>query len=254
MLFHIFGEENTKTIVMIHGLAMSWDMLQEAIGILAREYQVAAIAVPGMDLESQEEFTSVEEIAGRIEQGLLDRGIKTVECLYGLSMGGGIALRMLADGRIRCRHVILDAAITPYELPWIATRLILVKDVLMTLLGKASKPLLELAFPPEDYSQETVDCMEKVMHYMTLRTIWRAYDSTDNYEMPGNLRLPGTDIWYWYGEKEKQERRLDLQYVRKHVKNVRFRKIPQMRHGQYVITKPERFAGDVTKIIGGRKL
>lgn len=247
MLLHEFGANNVKakTVLMIHGLAMSWDMLRPAIDLAADECRIIAVAVPGMDMDEQNEFTSVERIARQIEDELLAMGLGEIDCIYGLSMGGGIAIRMLADDRVRFRCAIIDAGITPYELPWLQTRLILAGDVLSTLLGKASKKLLELAFPPEDYTQQAVDRMYEVMRHMTLKTIWRAYDSTDNYSMPERFPELETSIQYWYGSKEKRARKLDIQYVQKHIPDICLREIPDMAHGQYIMAHPEQFVLDM---------
>ena len=246
-LLHELGTGHDKTIVMIHGTGMSWDMLHSAANLLAEHYHVILVSVPGHDPKTTEEFTNVEQIAAEIETALTDRGYTTVALLYGLSMGGGIALRMLADNRIHFRRAVIDAGITPYELPWVVTRMILFKDFLMTEWGKHSKRALSLAFPPEDYSQEAVDGMFHVLQNMTSKTIWRVYDSTDNYSMPAVFPKLDTKIEYWYGSREEKERKLDICYIQKHIPHVRFRRISGMKHGQYVMTQPERFAVDIRK-------
>lgn len=224
---------------------MSWDMLLASAEILACSYHVVLVSVPGHDPKTNEEFTSVEQIAEEIEAALIEIGCPSPDMLYGLSMGGGIAIRMLADRRLKIRHAVIDGGITPYELPWFVTRLILIKDFLMTELGKHSRKALSLAFPAEDYTQEGVDRMFLTLQHMTKKTIWRVYDSTDNYSMPAVFPALDTVIEYWYGEKEEKERKLDIQYVKKHIPGVRFRKLPGMKHGQYVTTQPEIFASDV---------
>lgn len=142
-----FGCENKQIVVMIHGLAMSWRMFWPSIGLLARNFHVLAVTVPGHDQADGSEFTSVEEIAARLEDELLGRRFRDVFCVYGLSMGGALALRMLADNRVHFQYAVIDGGITPYELPWLVTRFILLKDLVMTLLGRSSRRLLALAFP-----------------------------------------------------------------------------------------------------------
>lgn len=249
MLINEFSKENKNVIVMIHGLCMSWDMLKDAIDLLKEKYRIIAIAVPGMDKQEDNEFTSVEEIASDIEDALFQRGISSADCLYGLSMGGALALRMLADNKVYFKHAIIDGGITPYELPYLQTRLILVNDVFSTLLGKASRNLLALAFPPADYSQKAVDQMHDMLMHMSFHTIVKAYDSTDNYTMPAVFPDIDTNIHYWYGEKEKQARKLDIQYVQKHIPHVHFREIKDMGHGQYVIAHADAFAKDIEEIL-----
>ena len=62
-----FGCENKQIVVMIHGLAMSWRMFWPSIGLLARNFHVLAVTVPGHDQADGSEFSSVEEIAARAD-------------------------------------------------------------------------------------------------------------------------------------------------------------------------------------------
>lgn len=250
ILLHELGTKHDQKIIMIHGTGMSWDMFMPCAQILSEEYHVILVSVPGHDPNTTEEFSTIEQIAGEIEKALINRGYKDVDMLYGLSMGGGIALRILADQCISFKHAVIDAGITPYELPWLFTRIILIKDFLMTEWGKHSKKALSFAFPAEDYSPEAINRMFYVLQHMSAKTIWHVYDSTDNYSMPEVFPQMNTAIEYWYGEKEEKERRLDIRYVKKHISKVRFRKLPGMKHGQYVMTQTEGFVSDIRKRLG----
>ena len=243
------GQKNDKSLVMIHGACMSWDMFQDSIDDLKKDFHIFAVAVPGHDLTTDEEFTTVEDIANRIETELIARGLHEIDVLYGLSMGGGFVIRMLADNRLPVNHAVIDAGITPYELPRPITRLILLRDFLMTEWGKHSKKALSLAFPPEKYTQEGIDYMYEVMRHMSARTIWRVFDSTDNYAMPVSFPSLDTGIEYWYGQEEKKARKLDIAWVKKHIPGVRFREIPGMDHGQYALMQPKQFADDLRSIL-----
>ena len=249
MNFHEFGKENKKTAVIIHGACMSWDMLGDAIKLLSENLHVIAVAVPGHDIEARSEFTSVEVISKRIEDKLIKNGINKIDLLYGFSMGGGIAIRILADNTLDIKSCVLDAGITPYELPWIITRMILVKDFLMIEWGKHSKTAVKWAFPPNRYSNAVVEGGYRTMRQMSAKTIWRVFDSTDNYSMPDKFPDIDTKIEYWCGEDEKKARKLDIEYVKKHIPNVRFRYFPNMEHGQYVMSHPDKFVEDIYAFI-----
>ena len=249
-LLHEYGTQHERRIVMIHGTGMSWDMFLFCANSLAEKYHVILVSVPGHDPETSEEFTSVEQVAKEIEEALMQKGYENIDLLYGLSMGGGIALRILADQCITFKNAIIDAGITPYELPWLLTRIILVKDFLMTEWGKHSKKALSFAFPAKDYTQEALDRMFHVLRHMSTKTIWRVYDSTDNYSMPEVFPRMDTVIEYWYGEKEEKDRRLDIRYMKTHVPQAHFRKLPGMKHGQYVVIQTDRFVSDIRERLG----
>lgn len=184
MTIHEFGQENKECVLFLHASCTGWDFYEESIQRLSEQYHVIVPAMPGHDLTTNEDYTSVEQIAAELEQWLLERGQTHVHGLYGLSMGGSIALRLLADNKIAFDKAVIDAGITPYQLPWLLTRFIAVRDFLMVELGKHSRKLLELAYPPEKYDAEGLDYMQKVMKHMSARTIWRVFDSCNNYSMP----------------------------------------------------------------------
>lgn len=247
MKIHEFGKRNHGNIVMIHGACMSWDMLLPSIKFLSKEYHIYAVAVPGHDLTTNEEFTSVENISARIERAFLRNGISRIDLLYGLSMGGGIALRMLADNKLKIDCAVINAGITPYELPRFVTRLILAKDIVMTTIGKYSRSALAVAFPPDRFAVSDIDRMFAVMQHMSGNTIKKVFDSTDNYSTPEKFPDIAAEIEYWYGEDEKNERKLDISYVKRHIPGIKLREIKGMAHGQYAVSCPEQFADDLSR-------
>ena len=78
----------------------------------------------------------MENIAGELAEWLVKNKITTIDVLYGCSMGGSIVLRMLADKKITVNNTICDGGITPYQIPWLLTRFIAVKDFLLISMGK----------------------------------------------------------------------------------------------------------------------
>ena len=82
MTFHEFGKENEKILIMIHGACMSWKNFKENIRILRKDFHVIAVAVPGHDLYEFDEFTSMENVAKRIENSKQERNNYGRTALY----------------------------------------------------------------------------------------------------------------------------------------------------------------------------
>ena len=241
MYIYEAGCENEKAMVIIHGACMSYNMMREIVQKVKDRYHIYNVGVPGMDPNSDEEFTSIEDISDKIEQKLIEKGVKEIECLYGLSMGGALVIRLLANHRIPVKKALIDAGITPYELPYLQTRAILFVDVASILLVKMSKKLLLAAMPEEKYGKEGMEEMYKVIKHMSFKTIKNVFDSTDNYTMPKQFPKMDTKIAYWYGSEERKARKLDIEYVKKHIPNVVFREIKGYDHGQYALCKTNLF-------------
>ena len=133
MTIHEYGTDNQQVIVLVHPSVVMWDFFEYLIPLLKEEYHLIVPALPGYDEENpKEDFTSVEKIADELAKWLTEHKINTVDILYGCSMGGAVVLKILAEQKIHVRHAVCDGGITPYQLPWLVTRLIAVKDFLMT--------------------------------------------------------------------------------------------------------------------------
>jgi len=245
MKFHEFGCKNEKIFLMFHGSCMTWDMYEKSIKIMAEKVHVIIPAITGHDLSIKEDFTSVEEVVHETENWLRNRGYDKIEYLYGLSMGGGMVIHMLANNRIKVKHAIIDGGMTPYELPWLITRFIAVRDFLMLELGRSSKKLVERVFSPEKYTSEGIDKVYKVLRHYNAKSIWRVFESCNNYSMPDPVHLIDTKIEYWCGEREEKDRVWDIKYVKKIWPSIRFRKIMDAGHGEYCLRFPDKFAADI---------
>ena len=242
MIFHEFGCENEKILLMFHGSCMTWDMYEEAIGVMAEKIHVIIPAITGHDVSIKEDFTSVEEVVSKTEDWLIKRGYQQIEGIYGLSMGGGMAIRLLANQRILVKYAVIDGGITPYQLPLVITRLIVVRDFLMIGAGKNSKRLLSRVFNPEKYQQEIIDGVYQVLRHYNARSIWRVFESSNNYSMPDPVPQLNTQIEYWYGEYERKDRNWDIKYVKKIWPKTTFKNIPDVSHGEYSVRFQKDFA------------
>lgn len=254
IFFHEFGSENQEILLMFHGACMVWDMYDEAIKALSKHFHVVIPALPGHDPETNSDYSSVERIAAQTENWLLERGYNTIDGLYGFSMGGGIVLRFLADHRVTVRRAIIDGGITPYQLPWLFTRVIAVRDYLMMQIARSSKKILERAFSPEKYTREGVDYFYKTLRNMSSKSIWRVFESANNYSMPDPIPETETEIEYWFGEEEKKARAWDIAYVKRNFQAARFRGISGMNHGEYCLMSQKEFADDMIDFIHKKEM
>ena len=87
---------------------------------------------------------------------LAQRGIGALWGLYGVSMGGAVALRLLADGKIPVRTCVLDAAITPYRAPRWLTRGFSLRNYLVIHFAQRHLALIRRAFPSQRFGQAAV--------------------------------------------------------------------------------------------------
>ncbi len=241
-----FGKENPVCILLIHPSLVTWDYFEYVIPLLESHYHLLIPALPGYDLEDDSQFSSVEQIASELSEDLSRLGIREVKTMYGCSMGGSIVLRMAADGKLKAENYVMDGGITPYQLPWILTRFIALRDFGMMALGKlGGEKMIVKAFSSTQYSEEDLKYVAKIFRHCTCKTLWNTFDSCNNYRMPKEkMFFPGR-IHYWYAEKERKARDWDLKYMKKFVPDTVFKSFTGMDHGDMALFYPERMAQEL---------
>lgn len=249
MNIHEFGKENKKIILLIHPSVVKWDYFEVVIPLLQENYHLLVPALPGYDFENDSDFSSVEQIALELNGWIKANGYTEIYAVYGCSMGGSIALMVTLGQMIKIKHCIMDGGITPYQLPWIVTRFIALKDYLMMMIGRTGGvALLEKAFATDDYSKEDLQYVADVLRHCSRKTIWRTFDSCNNYKVPESVPKLRTQIHYWYAEGEEKERKLDINYMKRKFPQTKFEVLPKLGHAGLVLLKPELFAEMIDKL------
>ncbi|MBR1781206.1 MAG: alpha/beta hydrolase [Oscillospiraceae bacterium] len=251
MTIHEFGQNHDEVVVLVHPSVVMWDYFEYVIPLMQEQYHLVIPALPGYDTENNSDFTSVEEISKELSDWLIAHGHASIACIYGCSMGGAVVTRFLADGKVKARSAVIDGGITPYQLPWIVTRLIAVKDFLLISMGKVGGlKILQKAFSTDEYSEEDLQYIVRVLKHMSAKTIWRTFESCNNYAMPKPVTAECERIEYWYAKAEEKDRKGDIAYIKKNLPQAVFRVFEQIGHGGLAALKPELLASELIRVMG----
>jgi len=255
MKVYEFGKEQIKTAVMFQCAAEPWWAFRGSAEELSKDHHVYLMIADGHD-ELGTEFVSLEKYAADAAGYLRANGIKHVDIMYGISMGGAAVIRFLATENIPVERAVIDGGITPYPYPKWICRLISVKDWIMVMLGTRSLPLMKLAYPPERWTPEGEDpeahyraLLEFFKKHYSPRTIYRVFWSTDNYSMPDPVPKVNTRIEYWYGEEEKRarEKEHDIEFVCRTYPQTVLKEFKGLAHAELVMMFPERLASEIRR-------
>lgn len=241
MRIHEFGTEHEKTVLLLHSACLSWRMFQPAAERLQTQYHLIIPALPAHDPDEKTPYTSVEVIAAELSDWLMQRGMDTLWGLYGVSMGGAVALRLLADGKIAVRTCVLDAAITPYCAPRWLTRGFSLRNYLVIRFAQRHLDWIRRMFPAQRFGQAAVEDVCAILGRMDRRDIWRVFDSCFNYPLPKRLHTAAR-VFYWYGQKEYSQRALDMRHVRRLLPETAFVPFPDCAHAEFASGQPETFS------------
>lgn len=255
MKVYEFGAENERVFVMFQCAAEPWWVFKASAEQVAKDFHVFLVIADGHD-ELGTDFVSIEKNVEDAAAYLISHGVKRVDCLYGVSMGGASAIRFLATQKLPVTRAIIDAGITPYPYPRFICRLIAIRDFLMITLGTQCYSLMKLAAPPERWTPEGEDpeahyrrIFEFERHHYSARTRYNVFWSTNNYSMPDPVPVVDTEIEYWYGELEKRARRRDVAYACRAFPQTVVKEFPGLEHAELVLMHPKRFYREVMRFM-----
>ena len=114
MTIREFGTENDRTLVFFQGSCCEpWQEFCPAAAGLAERFHVMLVTPDGHDPEEHNDFISVEKTVDDTVRWLKEHGIDRLDALYGLSFGGGMAVRFLTTQDIPVDKAIIDAGTAP---------------------------------------------------------------------------------------------------------------------------------------------
>ena len=248
MTIHEFGIHNDKIVLLVHPSLVMWDYFEYVIPLMENKYHLVIPALPGYDKETNSDFTSIEKIASELERFLSGKN-KEIACIYGCSMGGSVITRILADNSVDIQSAVIDGGITPYQLPYLITRFIALKDFLLIYSGKLGGiKLLEKAFNTDEYSEEDLEYAADILKRTSCRTIWNTFDSCNNYTMPDIISAKCRHIEYWFAETERKARRDDIRYIQKNFPQTRFRCVKNTGHAGLAVLYPDKFVHGIERL------
>lgn len=253
MKVYTFGEKKQKSLLMFQCTAEPWWVFERAAKKLSEEFRVFLFISDGHD-EMKTDFISIENNVKQAVSFLKDEGIKKLDIVYGVSMGGSSVIYMLAHQFIPVKKAIIDAGITPYSYPKFICRLIALKDFLLVKIAFKSLKFMKLVMPPQRWTPKGEDPeqhYQKIFnfgknHYSN-KTIYNVFWSTNNYSIPNKVLKIDTAIEYWFGEKEAKKRKKDIEYVKKIFPQVIFKEFKGLEHAELVMMFPDYFYEEVMR-------
>ena len=105
-----FGQQNPDVIMLLHGGGLSWWNYREVAQMLAEQYHVVLPVLDG-HAGSDAPFTTIEDNAARLISYIDTHMEGQVAYLGGLSLGGQVALEMLAQRPDICRFALIESAL-----------------------------------------------------------------------------------------------------------------------------------------------
>ena len=258
MTIREFGQQNEKILLFFPGSCEPWQEFAYAAKELSALYHVLLVTPDGHDPEEHTDFISVEKTVDDTVRWLKAHGIDRLDALYGLSFGGGMAVRFLTMQNIPVERVIIDAGTAPYRFPKWICKLICVRDYFMIKAARSSILMMALGCPPERYARNPTNYrteyeeMRRYLKTFSNKTIWNIFWSANNYPVPKQAPVVLSKIQFWVGDEEWKGHYRDLKWMKDYLPQIEVVTVPHMMHGEYVMMHPKEFATQALAFFTGQ--
>ena len=257
MKVYEFGQENERTMLMFQSSAEPYWVFNRAAMAMAEDFHVFLAAAEGHNPEEDSTFVSVEKYADDAASYLKAHGVKELDALYGVSMGGATAMRLLATQAIPVKKAIIDAGVTPYSYPLIIRKWIALKDLVTIGIATKNVGIAKKIMPPERWTpagEDPEDWYRRIFDFLgskrySRKTIYNTFWSTNNWSCPDPMPVLDTEMEYWYGEEEKKARAEHLAWAKKHFPQLKPVEFKGYAHAELVMVYPERFHEEAMRFL-----
>ncbi|MFY3791965.1 alpha/beta fold hydrolase [Ureibacillus sp. MALMAid1270] len=248
MEFLEFGNIRNPKIMLIHGMATTWETCYKAtINELKEDFFIIVPVLDGHNPNEQSEFCSIHEVVKKIEQYIVERHGGKLHAASGFSMGGTILIQILANQIVQINRVVLDAA---YCAP-LGIFSKLCTKFLSTQISKVkeNKPFHILLRKVMEYGRFDEDAFRRAFYSsISYNTILNCFSQLFEYRLPKNLCSIKADVTYWYGSNESYAAK-SARNLKKVLPNLRIRSFDRYGHGELITKYPKHCVAELKRII-----
>ena len=244
MDFHIYGERNKPTLLLLPGLGVSHEIFFPLVELLKYDFYIVAADVDGFLIGKPSRFTSVDDQAAQAIRYVRENLNGQLDVAYGLSLGGKILSRMLERDEIIINHSIMDAA-PLLPLPKWSVGPLRYYQAFNVWTCYHWTGFWRWVFHSH-YFDVLLDEVKKVFPSDKTRAVREGYKSVYTNTLES---ISGFDIHYWYGTKEAFVAKPQAKHLLSLCPDAHVEVFPKMNHGQLLVDCPEEVAGRIVKIV-----
>ena len=240
-----YGNQNPETIILLHGGGLSWWNHRDAAQYLSEQYHVVLPILDG-HAGSDAPFTSIEDNAARIIAHIDEHFGGKVLAVGGLSLGGQIAVEMLAQRPDICRFALLESALVKPSIlihalikPTFGMSYGLIKQKWFAKMQAAYLGIPQKLF--DDYYRDTCKISKEDMISFL--------QSNSAYSIQPALRNTQAKVHIVFGSKEQSSIRTSGKLLNHTILGSTMEVLPGYRHGDLSLNHPQAYAQKLLTMI-----
>ena len=241
-----YGAHNSQTVILLHGGGLSWWNYREVTQLLADKYHVVLPILDG-HADSDAPFNSIENTAAKIISHIDEHFGGKVLAVGGLSLGGQIAVEMLAQRSDICRFALLESALVkPSKLthalikPTFGMSYGLIKQKWFAKMQAAYLGIPQTLF--DDYYRDTCKISKEDMIAFL--------KANCGYSVKPALGNTKAKVHIVFGSKDQASICTSGKLLNRMIPDSTLEVLPEYRHGELSLNHPEQYAQMLLNLIG----
>ena len=233
-----YGNQNPETIILLHGGGLSWWNYRDVAQLLSDRFHVVLPILDG-HADSDAPFTSIDDNAARIIAYIDQHFGGKVLAVGGLSLGGQIAVEMLAQRPDICRFALLESTLVkPSKLtyalikPTFGMSYGLIKQKWFAKMQAAYLGIPKKLF--NDYFRDTCKIRKEDMTAFL--------QSNSVYSIKPALRNTQAKVHIVFGSKEQASIRASGKQLNHTIPDSTLEVLPGYRHGDLSLNHPQAYS------------
>ena len=241
-----FGQQNSNVIMLLHGGGLSWWNYRNVVTRLAEHYHVVIPVLNG-HADSSIPFTTIENNATRLISYIDTHFGGQVLAIGGLSLGGQIAVEMLSQRPSICQYALIESVLVkPMKVtaaligPTFGMSYGLIKQKWFAKLQADYLGIPKVLF--NDYYRDTCKISKADMIALL--------KANSIYTIKPSLSETTAKVKIVAGSREQKNIRDSAVLLNRSIPGSSLEILPDLRHGDLSLNKPEQYAKILTDWIG----
>jgi len=240
-----YGNQNPETVILLHGGGLSWWNYRDVAQLLSDRFHVVLPILDG-HADCDAPFTSIEDNAARIIAHIDEHFGGKVLAVGGLSLGGQIAVEMLAQRPDICRFALLESALVKPSIlihalikPTFGMSYGLIKQKWFAKMQAAYLGIPKTLF--DDYYRDTCKISKEDMIAFL--------QSNSTYSIRPTLRNTQAKVHIVFGCKEQASIRTSGKLLNRMIPDSTLESLPGYNHGDLSLNHPQTYAQKLLSMI-----
>lgn len=251
MKFRELGKAENPVVILLHGEGLSWWSAEEAGRLLQKQYHIILPILDGHGEAGGTAFTGIADSAEKLIRFADRRFGGHVFAVCGLSLGGQIAARAIAERPDFAEYAVLESVLVQPgygqndRIPSFPARFF--------LFLMRGRPFAELQAKFHSIPKELFGPFCRDFRKISLTSFQKILGENRNFRLPANLGNTKAKVLILVGSGESAERKLSAGLLKKAIPGSRLTIARGMRRGELSIAHSEEYVHLLEQWFSGKK-